>query len=166
MRRAGTKAAGIAALAILGSPAAGQEAPQTLALHLQCVGEGSFTRARRGSAFASDSNGGFASVGMTTFDESRIEDDVLVDVTGDQGRIRIPRRMLPPLHSGDIDGWRAISPLTISDREIAGQFSMNFANKPSVTIDRVTGRIEIAGHRDFGFRGDCRAYDPATDRKF
>jgi hypothetical protein len=153
-------------------------APPSLNLHLQCAGEGSFTRAHQGAAFgsysasASDNRGGFAnmqgstSVSATTFDEARINDDVLVDITGDQGRIRIPRRMLPPVHSGDEEGWRSISPLTVNDREIRGHFSMNFINKPSVSIDRVTGRIELAGHRDFGFRGDCRAYDPSTERKF
>jgi len=159
-----------------GAPKASSDS--SLELHLQCAGEGSFTRAHRGSeagsysASASDNRGGFAnmqgsaSATITTFDETRIDDDVLVDITGDQGRIRIPRRMLPPLHSGDQEGWRAISPLSVTNREISGHFSMNFVNKPSVSIDRVTGRIEIAGHRDFGFRGDCRAYDPNKERKF
>ena len=109
---------------------------------------------------------GSANASATTFDEARINDDVLVDITGDQGRIRIPRRMLPPLHSSDQEGWRVISPLLVGERDIRGQFSMNFINKPSVSIDRATGRIEIAGHQDFGFRGDCRAYNPNTERKF
>jgi hypothetical protein len=168
----------------VGTPALAQDVPSSAAappateLHLQCVGEGSFTRAHRGIAFgsysasASDNGGGFANMegsasgSATTFDEARINDQVLIDITGDQGRIRIPRRMLPPLHSSDSEDWRPISPLSVGDRQIRGNFSMNFINKPSVSIDRVTGRIEIAGHRDFGFRGDCRAYDPNTERKF
>ncbi len=104
-------------------------------------------------------------MGATSFSTDHMDEQVLVDVVAGEGRIRIPRALLPPLHSGDAEGWRPLSPLTVGDRQISGKFSLNFLNKPSVMIDRVTGHIELEGMGQ-AFHGDYRAYDPNTERKF
>ena len=92
-------------------------------------------------------------------------EEVLVDFEGDQGRIRIPRDRVGHLLGGDT-GWRSISDLVVDERQISGRFGANLIDHPALVIDRMTGRIDIAGIRDSGFHGDCSAYDPNEAPKF
>jgi hypothetical protein len=93
------------------------------------------------------------------------DDEIMVDVTGADGRVRIPDRWLPPLHNRTADGWRTLSSLTVSDTEIRGRFAINLLLRPALVINRLTGRIDVVGQGRFA--GECHPYQPGvTPRRF
>jgi hypothetical protein len=53
----------------------------------------------------------------------------------------------------------------MTDTEITGVFVVNFLNKPTISINRVTGHIDVVGLLRKGFTGDCKPYDVSA-RKF
>ena len=135
---------GVALAFMAGSAAAqAQGEPPSLAfdLHLQCLGATSVVGLGPVSA----------------------DDPMLVDITGDRGRIRIPHIMR---HPGGDEGWRPLWGLKLDEHLINGHFAMNLWNRPSVTIDRVSGRIALIGFRGFAFHGDCLPYDANAAQKF
>lgn len=87
---------------------------------------------------------------------------VAIQIDGGVGRIRPARNMVPPIHSDSDGGWYEISGLTISRDTIRGQFKLNGANRPKITIDRRSGHIVLDGLTKF--RGSCDPID--ADRKF
>lgn len=90
-------------------------------------------------------------------------DQVNLWVDGSEGRIRMPRSMLPPIHGGD-DGWFKLKSISVTDREITGSAAVNALNNPKVRIDRYTGMISISGKAG-DFTGKCQKYDPATEKR-
>jgi hypothetical protein len=133
-----------AALALAASAAVAQEAPPGLALnlHLHCA------------------------AGKTDPTAGPTGDQVLVDVLGDLARIRIPSNVLPAKQGGGEADWKPISDLQVDDHLITGHVGMGFLNKPSLTIDRMSGRIDVGGAKGFGFHGNCAAYDQNAAPKF
>jgi len=131
------------ALVFAAGSAIAQEAPPSLALdlHLQCA------------AGTSDPAAG------------HIDDEVLVDILGDQARIRFPRTALPRRRGGDAD-WKPISDLQVDDHLITGHVAMSLLSHPSLNIDRMTGRIDVGGAKGSGFHGDCAAVDQNATPKF
>lgn len=87
---------------------------------------------------------------------------VEVQIDGDQGRIRPARNMIPPIHADGDGGWYDLRNLSISRDLIRGQFKLNGANQPRLTIDRRSGHITLDGLTKF--RGTCESID--ADRKF
>lgn len=79
---------------------------------------------------------------------------VNVSIHDDRGRIRIPKQLIPPLHSGGQDGWWDIDDLIVGHNEIRGRFRLNGLNKPSLSIDRRTGTITVDGMIKFNGRCD------------
>lgn len=134
-------------------------------LHLICGGGGTATKVVSTNVYGSTSYGeGFNASGVSTRDRD-FADQVDVELNGTEGRIRMPRTMLPPLRGGK-EGWFKLKNLQITDRVITANAAVNFINSPKVHIDRVTGTISISGKAG-DFSGKCEAYDPATaPRKF
>lgn len=87
---------------------------------------------------------------------------VTIEIDGERGRIRPAKNMLPPLRSGGDDGWYDLANLSISRDFIRGEFRLNGANKPKMTIDRRAGHISLDGLTKFS--GTCTPLD--ADRKF
>lgn len=87
---------------------------------------------------------------------------VTVEIDGDRGRIRPAKNMVPPIHSQSDAGWYEITGLSVNRDMIRGQFKLNGANRPKVTIDRRAGRIMLDGLTKFS--GTCDRLD--GDRKF
>jgi hypothetical protein len=56
--------------------------------------------------------------------------------------------------------------IKLDEHLITGHFWMSPWNRPSVVIDRVTGRIALAGFHGFGFHGDCLPYDANAAQRF
>jgi hypothetical protein len=143
-------------------------------IHLVCEGTASIQRnvpvaTMSDSGQGSDNRGGtftYSGSGSVMGREMVSEDDeIMVDVTGAAGRVRIPDRWLPPLHTRTADGWRTLSSLTISDTEISGRFEINFLLRPTLVISRLTGRIDVVGQGRFA--GKCQPYQPGvTARRF
>jgi len=135
-------------------------------IHQICVGAG--TAARLTSTYGSvyDSQGNSAWGQVLSRRDTPFDDQVNIDIgTDGQGRIRMPRAMLPVVRGGK-DGWFELGSIKMTDSEITGTAQVNFMNKPRVRLDRITGAISIAGKAG-DYSGQCQAYDPAaTPRKF
>lgn len=78
---------------------------------------------------------------------------VHVSIHDDQGHIRIPKQLIPPLNSGGSDGWWTIEDMIVGHDEIRGRFRLNGFNRPTMTIDRRSGTIVVDGM--ITFNGRC-----------
>jgi hypothetical protein len=132
-------------------------------LHLICDGAGVDSRLTVGTAEAYLSNGEYASANTYHRKSDSFDDEMEIEITGDVGRARLPRRIVPKIHGGQ-NGWFDIKELAQTDTEITGKVAMNFTNAPRMRISRVSGAISIDG-RDGSFAGRCRAYDPAATQR-
>lgn len=143
--------------------AAGVADPQTLSL--ACGGEGAANRVTTTSAFGFDNHGNSATGTAWGQRSVGFGDQVMVEINGATGRIRMPRAMLPPMHGGK-DGWFEIKNLRWSENEITGSVGVNPFNNPKLRIDRLQGYLGLNGKAG-DFSGRCEPYDPATVvRKF
>jgi len=135
-------------------------------IHLICVGAGTAARLTSTYGSAYDSRGNSAWGQVLSRRDTPFDDQVNIDLTGEgQGRIRMPRAMLPVVRGGK-DGWFELGSIKTTDSEITGVAQVNFMNKPRVRLDRITGSISISGKAG-DYSGQCQAYDPAaTPRKF
>jgi hypothetical protein len=89
---------------------------------------------------------------------------VTVDLSVDGARVRLPATMTPALKIGDRDGWYALTDLSVSETAISGRFRLNIVNRPTVSIDRITGDIDIRGSGGLSFQGQCAK--AAAEAKF
>jgi hypothetical protein len=87
---------------------------------------------------------------------------VTIEIDGGRGRIRPAKSMIPPIHADSDAGWYDIANLSISRDMIRGEFKLNGANRPKLTIDRRAGHISLDGLTKFN--GTCDPLD--GDRKF
>ncbi|WP_253183301.1 hypothetical protein [Sphingobium phenoxybenzoativorans] len=71
------------------------------------------------------------------------------------GRIRLPKKLIPPINSHGQDGWWDLSDVALAPDRITATYRLNGLNKPRIAIDRRSGRITIVGTADYAFRGDC-----------
>lgn len=82
------------------------------------------------------------------------------------GRIKLPRKLVPPIHSGGADdGWWDIYDVSLQPGRISGTYRLNGLNKPKLVISRISGQITISGTGDYGFRGTCDTVDAAAHRR-
>lgn len=128
---------------------------QELVLSLVCAGTG--------SSFASDSaqthvNGQVVTTTGSPYRVSR-SDRTYIEVNGQTARIKPPESIVPSVAGRGDDGWRTMTDVTITDREIRGRFSLNWINRPTVVVNRMTGEVTIAAGDVLAgrasFSGDC-----------
>lgn len=136
-------------------------------IHLVCDGTGTVERGETVRASGFDwRSGRTVSVNGYTTRTAQVDSEVLVDIIGDGGRIKLPPTLTPAIRSRSDDGWRDFTTLSVGEAEINGRFALNFLNKPSVTINRMTDHINITA-LSRSFSGLCHPYDTATAaRKF
>ena len=128
-------------------------------LRLSC---GGYTETTTGhSALHFLAKGGLSTT--TYYGSRRDAERVLFEMSDGQARIHLPRGMVTDLNSGGADGWWPVAGLKVTDGAIRGWFRINFVNKPSFTIDRTTGDIDLGGA--YPFRGSCEK-NTQTERKF
>lgn len=132
-------------------------------LELACFGGGAANKADVATVNGWDSNGNFGSAQVHGQRSVGFEDQVNLWIEGDEGRIRMPRSMLPVVRGGE-DGWFKIKSIEVSEREIIGSVAVNVINNPKLRVDRYTGAISISGKAG-DFSGRCQKYDPATERR-
>lgn len=87
--------------------------------------------------------------GRRDFDTS-----INVSIHENAGDIRLPKSLIPPLHSGGRDGWWPIEDLIVGHDEIRGRFQLNGLNRPSLVINRRNGTLTIDGMIKFSGRCD------------
>jgi len=100
------------------------------------------------------------------------EGQALVEVTGPAtGRIRLPDVLLSQGHDKTDTDWRTLDSLTLGETQIDGTVNLGFLDKPTVTLDRVTGHLDVMSAATLisgenpQFGGECHPYDPNA-RKF
>jgi len=133
-------------------------------LQLTCRGGGSATKPANSSVYGADNSG---NSGWATIRRNRsegFEDQVDLWIEGQEGRIRLPRTMLPPIHGGE-KGWIKLSDIDVGGDTITASASVNALNHPKVHIDRRSGVISIDG-KSGHFVGDCAAMEADQPRKF
>ena len=142
--------------------AAGAE-PDNVSMNLACVGGGTANRVTSGTVNAWDNNGNFASGTVTGHRSVGFDDQVNLVIEGSEGRIRMPRSMLPLIHGGQ-DGWFKLKNIEMTDGEIRASAAINAINNPKVRLDRYSGAISVSGKAG-DFTGRCRKFDPATTQR-
>lgn len=91
----------------------------------------------------------------TTTGTEQANERFTVEVSGDRVRVRVPKSFIPGIHSGGDSGWWNLDGTSITDSEISGRFRFNMFNKPTITISRMTGYMEVVNSYDYHFRGTC-----------
>lgn len=82
------------------------------------------------------------------------------------GRIKLPRKLIPPIHSHGDGSWWDIYNVSLQPDRITGEYRLNGLNKPRIMIDRRSGRITIVGTSPYGFRGECDVIDGQDHHRF
>lgn len=85
-----------------------------------------------------------------------------VEIHDGEGRVRLPKNLLPALTTGGNAGWFPIRDLRISADRIDGSLKINGLNKPGISIDRRSGRLKIDGLESFD--GTCSPFNPAATK--
>jgi hypothetical protein len=89
--------------------------------------------------------------------------DLIIE-NGD-GKIRVPRVMLPLLRGGE-NGWFKIKNLQVDTDAITASVAINLINNPKLRVDRRTGVVNLSGKAG-EFVGQCRKSNPqAEERQF
>lgn len=127
---------------------------------LICYGEGKRpTLATRYGYSWDHDKGRYVYGNRTELTAQDFDTSVMVQIWDGGGRIRLPKQLIPPIHSRGDHGWWELSDLTTGPNEIRGQYRLNGMNKPRVMIDRRSGHISIQGMGDYAFRGTCDSAD-------
>lgn len=116
---------------------------QALSVLLSCTGVASIPTSERATTSAI-SPGGQPIYGSARINgHERRDVEVRLEFTPEASRIRLPSGMTPGFASRSDEGWRPVTVTAVSPEKIEGEFTFNFANKPKVTIDRMTGDLTI-----------------------
>ena len=124
-------------------------------LQLICYGDAEKTTVQSHSGYEWDADKhkympkSTVETGKTHFDTA-----VNVSINGDDGHVRLPDSLVPPIHSGDDNGWWRIEDLIVGHNEIRGRFRLNGLNKPTLIINRRSGVMTIDGMIKFSGRCD------------
>ena len=129
-------------------------------MDLVCLGAGAANRPTNTVVSGWDSQGNYGSANVVGNRTVPFDDQVNLWIEGGEGRIRMPRAMLPPIRGGEA-GWFKIKSIEITENEIRGSVAVNVLNNPKLRIDRITGSISISGKAG-DYSGRCRSYDPDT----
>jgi hypothetical protein len=149
---------GVIASALATAPAMAEE------LHLVCVGGGSHLQETSSFAVARNNYGGSAWGQAVGVGHAGYEDEVSIDITDGDGKIRLPRVLLPPIHGGD-DAWFKLTNLVEGEREITGSANVNLVTHPKIRLDRYSGAVSIDG-RMGTFTAQCQKVDQNAQRQF
>lgn len=107
--------------------------------------------------------GGLASAGR----EVATPDEFRVRIEGGNGRVAPPPSLVPFITGPGLgDGWWGLKDVTVSDSRIIGTYSHSLIYSPRVTIDRLTGAIEVRALAGAEFSGVCEPADEAAARRF
>ncbi len=82
------------------------------------------------------------------------------------GRIRLPKKLVPPINSRGNDGWWDLYDVEMGSDLIQAKYRLNGLNKPVITINRHSGQISIKGTDPYAFRGNCDLIDGKDHRRF
>lgn len=131
-------------------------------LNLMCFGGGAANKLDVATAYGW-SRWGHSTATIIGSHDRGFEDQVSLFIQGAEGRVRMPRSMLPVIRGGE-DGWFKLHDLKIKENEITGSIGINALNNPRLRLDRYTGAISISGKAG-DFAGRCRKFNPETEHR-
>lgn len=102
----------------------------------------------------------------TELTAQQFDASLMIQLWDGGGRIRLPRKLIPPIHSRGTDNWWELSDVVTGPDRISGRYRLNGLNQPRLTIDRRSGRINIMGTAPYAFAGNCDVVDGRNQRKF
>lgn len=91
--------------------------------------------------------------GATRTATEGFESDVQIELYGDHGRVHLGKSLVPPINAGGSGGWWDLDNLNVTPEQITASYRLNGLNKPHLSVDRRSGRIEIKGLTNFA--GHC-----------
>ena len=91
---------------------------------------------------------------------------LMIQLWGNGGRIRLPKKLVPPINSRGDDGWWDLYDVAMGPDVIHAKYRLNGLNKPAITINRRSGQISIQGTAPYAFRGGCDIIDGEDHRRF
>lgn len=149
----------------LGLASAGSAQDSGNRLNLICGGQGAANKPTTINAYAWDSGGGSANATINGTRAVGFGDEVALWIEGGDGRLRMPRAMLPAIRGGD-NGWFKLKSIVVTGREITASVAVNALNNPKMRLDRMTGSISLSGKAG-DYTGGCEKFDPeSTKQKF
>ena len=138
-------------------------------LELICMGGGSANKVAvaRGRGNSSFSGSAIGPGGMTTFSGSgsssstiyiptaqAFDDQMDLFIEKGEGRIRMPRVMLPLIRGGE-NGWFKLKNVEFGSSAITASVAINIINNPKLRIDRRTRVVNLSGKAG-DFVGRCQ----------
>lgn len=127
---------------------------------LVCFGEGKRPTLATRYRYTWDYDKGRYTYGnRTELSRQDFDASVMIQLWDGGGRIRLPNKLIPPIHSRGDHGWWELDGVSMGRDTIRGEYRLNGLNKPTLTIDRRSGRIAIRGIGDYAFRGSCDTID-------
>lgn len=91
---------------------------------------------------------------------------IMVQLWDGGGRIRLPKSLIPPINSRGDHGWWTLTNVMTGRDNIRASYRLNGLNKPDISIDRRSGRMNIRGTADYAFRGSCDLIDGDDHPRF
>lgn len=154
-----------------GRPGGGSDWPggRPISLGLVCFGDGQKPAAANRWGWQWNWNSGRYDFGnRTELTTQQFDASVMIQLWDGGGRIRLPRSLIPPIHSGGTarGGWWDLYDVYQDRGQIRATYRLNGPNKPRVTIDRRSGRIRIQGIYNYGFNGSCDTIDGTRHQRF
>lgn len=110
-----------------------------------------------GGTFGSYSGSGSSSATILAPRSQGFDDQVSLFIDAGEGRVRMPRTMLPPIHGGE-NGWFKLKNIEVKSNEITASVALNIISNPKLRLDRFTGAISISG-RAGDYTGRCQRFD-------
>lgn len=135
-------------------------------LGLICFGEGKRPTAATTYGYTWDYDKGRYVYGdRTELTTQDFDASVTIQLWDGGGRIRLPGKLIPPIHSRGDHGWWELDDVVTGRDTITAGYRLNGLNRPTIAIDRRTRRISIHGAADYAFSGSCDTADN-TERRF
>lgn len=133
-------------------------------INLICFGEGSRLAAQNRGGYEWDWDDHRYHYGTRTETTRQEFDDqtITLQFHGQDGRIRLTGKLVPPIHSGGYNNWWTLTDVQMTPDKIKARYRLNGLNKPKVEIDRNSGNIKIEGMT--GFKGTCQSVDQGQRR--
>jgi hypothetical protein len=136
-------------------------------LGLVCFGDGQRPQAASSSGWTwNDRRGRYDYGSRTELTQEHFDASLMLQFRSDAGRIRLPKKLIPPINSRGQDGWWNLDNVTVGPDTITASYRLNGLNKPRVTVDRRSGRITVVGAADYAFRGTCDLVGAGSQRRF
>lgn len=141
------------------SPAAASAAQDPNSLVLVCYGAGTRPTVTSEPNYSWDGDSHKWKESDTIRSSSQgFNSDVQIELYGDHGRIHLGKDLVPPIHSGGSNGWWDLDNLSVTPDRITASYRLNGMNKPKLTIDRRSGRINLDGGTSFSGQCDIGNY--------